>query len=123
MSGISKNPDPIHQNNFKHLAGLNRLTCNRIKELKNRYPNGPNNHLSRGKYLIRQDYAPPFDEWASFTERPPSPQPSPPPYWTNKQQQYQRGNSQQSINHQQGINKQSGYLQRGNSQMPVYNSK
>ncbi|CAI2179375.1 18847_t:CDS:2 [Funneliformis geosporum] len=122
MSGVSKNPDPIHQNNFKHLAELNKLTYNRVKELKNRFPNGPNKHLSRGQYCLQPDYIPPFDEWVSFTEHPPSPQ----PYWHNQQQssqQHQRGNSQQSINHQQGNNQQAGYHQRGNSQMPVHNSQ
>ncbi|CAG8535445.1 10499_t:CDS:2 [Funneliformis mosseae] len=114
MSGVSKNPDPIHQNNFKHLAGLNKLTYNRVKELKIRFSNGPNKHLSRGQYRLRPDCIPPFDEWASFTEHPPSPQ----PYWPN-QQQHQRGNSQQSINHQQGTNQQAGHHQRG----PVFNSQ
>jgi hypothetical protein len=112
MSGVSKNPDSIHQNNLKLLADLNRLTCNRVKELKNRFPNGPNKHLSRGRFRLRPDCTPQFDEWASFTESLPSPQPSPPPqYWTNQQQSAQRGNSQQ--------NQQSGCYQRSNSQMPV----
>src|SRR2546423_13840109 len=115
MSGVSKNPDSIHQNNIKLLAGLNKLTYNRVKELKSRFPNGPNKHLSRGKFRLRPDCIPQFDEWASFTERLPSPQPSPPPqYWTNQQQPTQRGISQQ----QQGFNQQ-----RGNSQMPVHSQQ
>ncbi|RIA99593.1 hypothetical protein C1645_747180 [Glomus cerebriforme] len=106
MSGVSKNPDSIHQNNLKLLADLSRLTFNRVKELKSRFPNGPNKHLSRGRYRLRQDCIPQFDEWASFTERPPSPQPSPPPqYWTN----------QQSVQLQRGTSQQPGHYQRGNS--------
>src|SRR6266498_5166687 len=121
MSGVSKNPNSIHQNNLKLLADLNRLTSNGVKELKSRFTNGPNKHLSRGRFCLRSDYIPQFDEWASFTESPPSPQPSPPPqYWTNQQSAQQRGISQQPTNHQQGFNQQSGHYQRGNSQMSVH---
>ncbi|CAB4483121.1 hypothetical protein RhiirA5_355892 [Rhizophagus irregularis] len=125
MSGFSKNPNSIHQNNLKFLADLNKLTSNRVKELKNRFPNGPNKHLSRGRYCLRSDYIPQFDEWTSFTESPPSPQPSPPPqYWTNQQSAQQlRGITQQPINHSQGFNQQPGHYQRGNSQMPSHSQR
>ena len=112
MSGGSKNPDSIYQNNLKLLTSLNRLTYNRVKELKSRFPNGPNKHLTRGRFRLRPDCIPHFDEWASFTERIPTPQPSPPlQNWTNQQQSAQRGISQP------------GHYQRGNSQMPAYSQQ
>ncbi|GBC06496.1 hypothetical protein RclHR1_06880013 [Rhizophagus clarus] len=121
MSGFSKNPNSIHQNNLKFLADLNRLTSNRVKELKKRFSNGPKKHLSRGRYCLRPDYIPQFDEWTSFTESPPSPQPSPPPqYWTNQQSQQLRVITQQPVNH---LNQQPGHYQRGNSQMPVHSQR